>query len=346
MQHTVRVLAVGDQHFKTNNIQDIDILINDVVSITRRVKPDFVVLLGDLLDRHNIVDIIPFNKAIHFIDLLSKESHVYLLIGNHDYINNQQFLTENHAFNALKKWKNVTVVDRVVCKTVKEMDFVFVPYVPPGRFEEALETTVEQQVMWEYATCIFAHQEFYGVKFKMCSSTKGDKWDAEYPYVISGHIHSEQQVGTNIYYVGSSLQASFSELGVKHVWEVIFTGTDETISMDYKRHKLSIKSRKVIRINVNDINDNIYNDISDDYHNKLVISGTTSQIAAFSKSTFYNELKQHVDKIDFKATLDVSNVKRIECLEGASIKYIDVLSDLVNKENEMTRNMFKMIFTC
>ena len=37
-----------------------------------------------------------------------------LLVGNHDYINNQQFLTNNHWMNAMKDWNNVTIIDKVI----------------------------------------------------------------------------------------------------------------------------------------------------------------------------------------------------------------------------------------
>ncbi len=67
-----------------------------------------------------------------------------------------------------------------------------VPYVPPGRFVEALN--IIDNEWWKNVNCIFAHQEFYGCKMGAIESIEGDKWDHSFPLVISGHIHSEQRL--------------------------------------------------------------------------------------------------------------------------------------------------------
>ena len=76
--------------------------------------------------------------------------------------------------------------------------FLFVPYVPPGRFVEALETY--KNINWKDVDCIFAHQEFYGCKMGAILSEEGDKWESKWPLVVSGHIHSRQWINKNIYY--------------------------------------------------------------------------------------------------------------------------------------------------
>ena len=77
---------------------------------------------------------------------------------------------------------------------------------PPGRFHEALGTK-----KWTDATCIWAHQEFYGCKMGAIVSVEGDKWDLHSPLVISGHIHSKQRPQENVYYSGSAMQHAFGE---------------------------------------------------------------------------------------------------------------------------------------
>ena len=53
----------------------------------------------------------------------------------------------------MKEWNNTIVVDTVITETINGQKFVFVPYVSPGRFEEALNTSKEK---WNDAACIFA----------------------------------------------------------------------------------------------------------------------------------------------------------------------------------------------
>ena len=72
---------------------------------------------------------------------------------------------------------------------------------------------------WELADCIFAHQEFRGCKMGK-EISKGDEWNAEYPLVISGHIHDYQIVGKNILYPGSSIQHTYTETHNKRIWLV------------------------------------------------------------------------------------------------------------------------------
>ena len=110
----VKIIAIGDQHFKTDNIPEIDIFVEKIENIIIEKKPDFVVLLGDLLHTHEKLHTVPYNKALNFIKIIRKHSLVFVLVGNHDYQNNSQFLTTNHWLNALKEWDNVLIVDKFI----------------------------------------------------------------------------------------------------------------------------------------------------------------------------------------------------------------------------------------
>ena len=106
----------------------------------------------------------------------------------------------------LKSGDNTMIIDDTFSYELNEMKFVFVPFVPNGRFKEAID-----KVDWNDANCIFAHQEFKGCKMGAIVSEDGDDWNDNLPYIISGHIHSKQYVGENIFYPGSAMQHSFGE---------------------------------------------------------------------------------------------------------------------------------------
>ncbi len=91
----VKVLVIGDSHFKTSSLHLCDLYIAECVNIAIKTKPDFIVLLGDTLDCHNTVYIQCYNKALKFIKELSNIALTIVLIGNHDYIDQSQFLTNN-----------------------------------------------------------------------------------------------------------------------------------------------------------------------------------------------------------------------------------------------------------
>ena len=144
---TTRVLFIGDVHFKHNNLNEMTIMMEKLRNIDEHY--DFSVVAGDILDSHEKIDVQLMNRAYDMIKLLKARTHVYICVGNHDMINNQQFLTDAHWMNGMKEWKDVTIVD----KPVTFNKFLFVPYVFPGRFVEALETVDD----WKDALCIFAH---------------------------------------------------------------------------------------------------------------------------------------------------------------------------------------------
>ena len=100
----IKVLFVGDPHFKIKNVEYIPLFTSRIVQVVKSNKLDFVVVAGDLLDNHDRVDVEPLNLAITFIDSLRKLIKTFVLVGNHDYKNNQQFLTDHHWMNALKCW--------------------------------------------------------------------------------------------------------------------------------------------------------------------------------------------------------------------------------------------------
>jgi DNA repair exonuclease SbcCD nuclease subunit len=200
-----RILCIGDPHFRVENITEVEEFIAKLIPLIEDRKPDFIVVLGDLLHTHERVHTIALNKAYDFINQLRKLAKTFVIVGNHDYIQNQQFLTENHWMNGMKEWENVVIVDKVL----EFEDFVFCPYVPPGRFEEALDTLSGYD--WRQSSCIFAHQEFYGCKMGAIISVDGDKWGESFPVVVSGHIHSKQQPQKNVYYTGSAMQHAFGE---------------------------------------------------------------------------------------------------------------------------------------
>lgn len=221
----VLIVAIGDLHFKKDTPAMTDLVISKITEQITKIRPDIVVLLGDILDTMEKIDMKTQNKATKFIKhLASLKSNadefinVVVIIGNHERPDSTNFLTEDSSFYALKGFPNIHIADRVLSMNwetvgVKEkMRFVFVPYVAPGEFHRALDT-LEDKVMDPKCTpyTIFCHQEFRGVQIGRYKSKEGDEWPLENPLIISGHIHTRQQVQPNIFYPGTPYQISFHD---------------------------------------------------------------------------------------------------------------------------------------
>lgn len=257
----LKVIAVGDPHFKENHLAIAEKFVNHTIQVVKKSAPDFVVILGDLLDTHNVVRVHSHKLAIRFLKSLGELCPTFLVIGNHDLIDAGQYLTDNHIFTPLHGVESLTNV--WICDKAKMFSFggygeysvVFCPYVPPGRFIQALNTTIDQKgniAEWWMADCIFAHQEFRGCNFGACKSEIGDQWPQEYPLVVSGHIHDAQRLGENIYYTGSAIQHSFAESNKKGVWELCWQVINEMGEKKFTHRVLEngIREKKTITLSV------------------------------------------------------------------------------------------------
>lgn len=238
--------------------------------------------------------------------------------------NNQQFLTTNHWMNILKEWEGLEVVDAVRTCECDGETFVMVPYVPPGRFEEALNTAGGG---WKRATCIFAHQEFYGCKMGAIKSMDGDHWPESYPRVVSGHIHSKDMLQENLYYTGSAMQHAFGESEKNTVAVLEFEmGSYKVREVDLKiprKKSISTTLKKVMEFEVPETSDTLM----------LSVSGVNpEEFKAFQKSKKYKELQQAGIKIKFNQRRSelLTEVAREAVTEGSDFRQI--LHSLIQRE--------------
>lgn len=321
------VLTIGDPHIMVANLPDVALCVERLTKLANEKRPDLIVILGDTLHTHERLHTIPLNTAYDLIDKMRKIAKTYVLIGNHDYIQNQQFLTENHWLNGLKEWDNTVIVDKVVTETINGDLFVFVPYVPPGRFQEALSSL--EEVEWSNANCIFAHQEFFGCKMGAIVSVEGDKWPLEFPDIVSGHIHSNQRPQQNVYYPGSMLQHAFGESSKNIIAYLTFESDIKGYHLD--EINLNLPRKKIVYMDVENIDDYEVPDTDDKI--KITISGGYDQFKALKKTKKYKKLVSDGIKVVFKA-------KKIESVTEMSEKivnettFITILDEIINQEKD------------
>ncbi len=318
------ILAIGDVHIQTSNIPAIELFIERVTQLAQTKKPDLIIILGDLLHTHERLHTIPLNKAYELVDNMRKIAKTYVLVGNHDMCNNQQFLTDNHWMNGMKEWDNTCIVDRVISETINGQIFVFAPYVFPGRFQEALETLkIVQLCMVE---CIFAHQEFFGCKMGAIVSVEGDKWPLDYPNVISGHIHSKQRPQKNVYYPGSALQHAFGESSKNIIAYLTYEDKQE-----YKLDEINLElpRKKIVYMDVENVDDYKLPDTNDNI--KITVSGVYEQFKALKKTKKYKKLVKDGVKVVFKAK-KISHEKDVSENIVNETAFTTILGEIINNE--------------
>lgn len=339
-EERVTALVIGDPHFKASRQKEGREFVEKMIEKAVELTPEFIVILGDSLDTHETAKQGPFDLLHDLLSVLVNIAHTYLIVGNHDYINQSQFLSDKHFFNPYKKWENLTVVDRPIYREINAHAFVFCPYVQPGKFVEALNVLVEEGQMWDLADCIFAHQEFAGCKMGAKISTAGDGWDESYPPVISGHIHDAQTLNDQIFYTGSSIQHAFGESTKKRVWFVEF-GSDEPPFFSVEKHDLGMKAKKMMYLTVKEVEDFNVKQL-DKYEIKMSLKGTSEEFKVFRRSKTYEQLAKLGVKFAYQKVDDVTSDK-IGKRTREHVSFLNVLSKVVKEKSDPVQKMYKMV---
>lgn len=333
MSAGITALAIGDPHLRSKYITIVDEFIAQTLEIIKSQKPHFVVVLGDTLHHHEQARESCHSRAVKWFIEMAKYAKLYVLIGNHDRPNNSHFLTENHFFNGLKGHDNIVVVDKVHSMDAsvgeKKYRFIFVPYVPPGKFQAALDT-LDISIADETPKAIFAHQEFKGVKMGAIASEVGDEWSEEKPFVISGHIHEYQCVGNNIMYVGTPYQTTFAEANNKGVF--LFTFGEKN---NAKRIRLKLRVKQKIVLQAKDVEKWVLPNTEEDVGGidlRIDIVGKKDEIQAVKQLPAY-KIMQETDWITvvLRPELELPNTAN----DYTRVSFMELLLKTVDAEPEL-----------
>lgn len=332
----IKNLVIGDLHFQDNgDIQFFQRFIDEVENILKQGEHENVILLGDIKHKFRKDDRDTQTLVYNLFTMITKYSNLYVLVGNHDMDDSLQFLTEKHTLLAYKKWPRVTIVDKPIRVMLGKTSAVFCPYVPKGRFIEALDTLVESGSNWNDADVIFAHQEFAGGKMGGTISVDGDQWSEDYPLVISGHLHGKHKVGTNIVYPGTPYDLGWDESEKRVVLELVLGCK---FRLNYIQ--LSLPKKILLKLGFKEAMEWEMPEDSIDYY-KLKICCTKSEFKTFTKER--KELKKlvkivHVSSDEKKMSEFLASRKLI-----GHNDYSSILRQLVEQEDEVVQGIYNKI---
>lgn len=303
----VKVLCIGDPHFKINSIERGKKFADATVRLALERRPHEIVIMGDTLDRFSQVSTYALTEAVSFILRLAEVAHVFLIIGNHDLPNNSSFLSQVHAFTSMKKCPNVTVVDVPVMKDVGGVRLVLAPYVKSGRLVEALDSLLlanGEQAWRSTNVVVFGHSEVEGCKLNESELTSrtSDVWLDSYPLAVMGHIHKRQWVRRNVRYVGSPYQHAFDESEDKTV--SIFTfyppsveAASNTVEFDEELVSLDLPKLVVYELSARDVSSFR---LPKDVTAKIIVRGTVSENIVAKKLPVVKRWREAGAKVDFR----------------------------------------------
>lgn len=329
----MKFILVGDPHFSFENQEETTILEESIIERLEDEKPDFIVLLGDIMDKHEKTHVIPFNKACKFIERLASFLPTIVLIGNHDLRNNKDNQSGIHFFNTLKGKKNIHIIDKIQEVYINNHYFLCCPYVPLNTFIINLDVFFNNDELDEKEdnikkatnrirekigkyTCIFAHQEINGCNYNGNISSCNDKWPKDFPTIFSGHIHDYHKVADNLIYTGTPFQHKFDESPDKAIMSVT-VGKYNTFNIE--RIPLPIVPLSTIRIHVNDF-DKI--NIKGHKKTKIILEGQKEDVKNKMSSKKAKKLKSEGSKI--VPSFEITVRKR---MKNSTKPYLEIVND-------------------
>lgn len=329
----VYILVIGDPHFTSTNTRETDCLTSEVVRIiNENDEISNIVILGDTLDRHETVNTnVLFRVEQFFNDILNTRECIklYVLIGNHDIPNNKIYMSEVHPF---KRWEDdkLYIINKTRLVDIDNMKFLMVPYVPPGRFNEAIKDV-------EYGTyrCIFAHQEFKGCKMGSSGliSEHGDDIIPDID-IISGHIHERQRIG-KLYYPGTPYQTNMGETTDKSISLLRFLDNDIVET----RYSLNIPRKITVDVTASQLLTWSPPDTYNRY--RLVVHGTNTEFLSLSKNGIISMLTHKGIKISYKE-IKPTNDNNIVRTRREKLNFMDIFIGKINENVEIKDELLKI----
>ncbi len=326
----MKILCSGDLHITTKGLLIFKKFEQNFLNFIERYidNIDMIVLLGDILHSMDLLKTVCMNTALEFFKQLEKYGKpIYILVGNHDYIGPNEILSKNHWMAEIEFGDTITIVDSII----QYKNLLFMPYIPPGRFNQLLQ---ENNVNLKEIDYIFCHQEFKGAEFEfsVIKSENGDLWEKSNPTIISGHIHKKQWLQENIYYVGTPYQTRFNENLNKSI-ALLDTNTKNIQEFDLKLPKLITLSKNIEY--VEELINYLY--IPENLYKIIITSPSLVETQLFVKNQIYKKLTSYSNiTILFNYTKEVVQQKT----QNKALDFKTTLYENI-KHNDNMINIYK-----
>lgn len=228
-------LHIGKRVNEFSMIDDQKYILNQILEIIDKEKPDAVIIAGDVYDKQ-----VPSIEAVELLDsfisdISKRKTTTFIISGNHD---SAERLAFGSTLMAMGKIYISPVYNGKISKYTLKNDFgsanfYLLPFVKPSHvkrffpdekiesYTDAIKVVVDNlKLDTSEINILIAHQFVTGAsrtESEEISVGGLDNVDAsvfeDFDYVALGHIHRPQKIGTErIRYCGTPLKYSFSEV--------------------------------------------------------------------------------------------------------------------------------------
>lgn len=191
-----KILRIGDPHSTVANLEESKSIMNFAIKIAKEERVDRVEFMGDLFHTHAIIrmEVLDFWDKV-FQDFEVNDIEVIAIVGNHDQCGAKEKESNMSSLSPfIDKYKGIVIVDK---PTVVD-NIGYVPYI--SNSDEFIKATKELYKLGA-EKCLIAHQTFTGAMYENGFYAEDGIDPALVPQstVISGHIHTSQQIGKCFY---------------------------------------------------------------------------------------------------------------------------------------------------
>ena len=246
-------LHIGLRLYETPIADDQRYILNQILDLCVKEKPDGVIIAGDIYDRA-----VPSAEAVAIFDefltgLKNLGIYVFAIYGNHDSAERiaygARIMAENRIF--LSPVYDGHIEPVILNDEYGEVRFYLLPFIKPAvarqffnaeinSYDDAVRTAVsEMNIDASKRNIIVAHQFVTGAQTAMSEEhivggTENISADIfeEFDYAALGHIHRPQKIKSDfIRYSGTPLKYSFSECGDTKAVQVIDLSEKGTLNL-------------------------------------------------------------------------------------------------------------------
>jgi len=221
-----KIAMPGDIHFGyANRLEDIAWACRVLNAYCEDHDINTVINLGDLTHDRKSIDLDVY-CTVHDVLAEAKRADIrwYTFLGNHD-----MFMKYSWEVNSAKPLSGViTVIDDVKLLKLDDRRFWVIPFI---HFEKSYMRVLDKvQGMAEEGDSLLTHIGVRGSTLNTCFMIKDWSYvtfeNTKFNKVYTGHFHTHQQVGNNVWYPGSIIPFKHDEGDVPHGFLVYDTETD------------------------------------------------------------------------------------------------------------------------
>lgn len=214
-----KIVITADIHFGVpNRLNDILWACRVMREYCKRAEIDTVLVLGDLYHNRQAIEIDVNNHVCQFFEETKTEFGQNWIVfpGNHD-----MFLKHSWEINSLAPLrKHLTVIETVKVLKLDNTRFWVVPFIQYEKaYMEVIKSIINHSEFQE-GDNLLTHVGVRGAMLNTCFLLKD--WSMvnfeglPFHRIYTGHFHSKQQIGENVWYPGSPIPFKFDEGDVPH----------------------------------------------------------------------------------------------------------------------------------